>query len=165
MCSNTSRRPATKHPKGSSMLQVSTLEKRYPDRGIHMRRLAINGLCAIALLSGCAKPGVPDVAQGGGSDPPVHLPCPGKNVPVPATKVSGMGKTTVHWVVNGTCKLKKFIFVGQGQDPPPGFEQKTYPPGASVDYEYDGTTPILAPYLFIYVNDDPTDGNGSGIIK
>ena len=135
---------------------------------MHMRRLAITGLCAIALLSGCAKPGVPNVAQGGGSDPPVHLPCPGKDAPIAATKVSGTGPgpITVHWVVNGTCKLKKFIFVGQGHDQPPGFTQKTYPPSASVDYEYDGTTPIpAAGYWFYYVNDDPEDGNGSGIIK
>jgi len=133
-----------------------------------MRRLAITSLCAIALLSGCAKPGVSNVAQGGGSDPPVHLPCPGKDKNIPETKVSGTGPApiTVHWVVNGTCKLKKFMFVGQGQDPPPGFKQKTYPPGDSVDYEYDGHTTIPAPgYWFYYVNDDPADGNGSGIIK
>ena len=132
-----------------------------------MRRLAITGLCAIALLSGCAKPGVPNVAQGGGSDPPVHLPCPGKDKNILETKISGMGATTVHFVVNGTCKITKFIFVGNGHDPPPGFKQKPpYPPSASVDYDYDGKTPIpAAGYWFYYVNDDPEDGNGSGIIK
>src|SRR5215469_4052547 len=125
-----------------------------------MRRLAITGFCAIALLSGCSESGAPV-----GAGPPVKLPCPGKDVKIPDTPI-GTSATDVHFVANGNCKVTKFIFIGNGHDPPPGFTQKTNPPSATILYHYDGRTPIPdAGYLFIYVNDDPKDGNGSGIIK
>jgi len=133
---------------------------------MHMQRLAITSICAIALLSGCAKPGVPGVAGGGGSGPPIKLPCPGKDVKIPDIHI-GTGETTVHFVADGNCKVTKFIFIGNGHDPPPGFKQHSNPPSASIDYHYDGRTPIPPEtgWVFIYVNDDPNDGNGSGVIK
>ena len=95
------------------------------------------------------------------------LPCPGKNVNIIPEIHIGTGKTTVQWVANGTCKVTKFIFIGNGHDPPPGFTQRTNPPSATILYDYDGKTPISDPngYKFIYVNDDPKDGNGSGVVK
>ena len=124
-----------------------------------MHQLAITGFCAIALLSGCSKSGVP-VAAG----PPISLPCPGKDVKIPDTQI-GTSATDVHFVANGNCKVTKFIFIGNGHDPPPGFTQRTYPPSATILYHYDGQTPIpQGGYVFIYVNDDPKDGNGSGVI-
>jgi hypothetical protein len=123
-----------------------------------MRRLATTGFCAVVLLSGCTGGGV-------GDGPPIMLPCPGKDVKIPDTAI-GKSATTVHFVAKGNCKVTKFIFIGNGHDPPPGFTQKTNPPSATILYRYDGKTPIpLAGYVYIYVNDDPQDGNGSGVIK
>ena len=127
-----------------------------------MRRLAITGFCAIALLAACAQQGVPV-----GAGPPIMLPCPGKNQGIGVIHIPiGTGPTIVQWVANGTCKVTKFIFIGNGHDPPPGFTQQTYPPSATILYDYNGQAGIpTTGYYYYYVNDDPKDGNGSGIIK
>jgi hypothetical protein len=132
-----------------------------------MRRLTITGLCALALLSGRTSGGVTSggVTSGGvASGPPVKLPCSGKDKKLPDTHI-GTGATTVHFVADGTCKVTKFIFIGNGHDPPPGFTQRTFPPSATIDYHFSGGTIPEAGYYFTYVNDDPNDGNGGGVVK
>jgi hypothetical protein len=84
-----------------------------------------------------------------------HAPGRIRNFPIP----------TVHFVADGTCKVTKFIFIGNGHDPPPGFTQRTFPPSATIDYHFSGGTIPEAGYYFTYVNDDPNDGNGGGVVK
>ena len=133
-----------------------------------MRRLAITGFCAIALLSGCAKPGVPNVAGGGGSGPPIKLPCPDKNAKTGDHHV-GTSPTTVHFQTGGNCKFTDFSFVGpDGKDPPPNFKRQPVTlPSATILYDYDAKEAIPADgYEFTYINDDSkSDGNGSGVVK
>jgi hypothetical protein len=138
-----------------------------------MRRLAITGFCAIALMSGCdgERVGV-DKAGAEPQKNDITLPCRGKGVDTgewPA-KI----KETLFFHTDGRCKFTYLQFKGYEQPPPdrypPGFSKRTeHAGGKTISYDYDGTTPIPATgYKFNYKNDDPNDpqdGNGSGVIK
>jgi len=136
-----------------------------------MRRLAISGFCAIALLSGCTGGGVG--AGVGGGPPDISLPCKGKDVNTGEWDLA-KNKQTVVFHTDGRCKFSEstdFRFVGDdGKDPPPGFTRRpvTYP-SATIKYDYDGTPiapkPPAIGYTFTYTNDYSKDGNGSGVIK
>jgi len=124
-----------------------------------MRRLTISHFCAIALLSGCT-------GGGGGSGPPIKLPCPGKDVKTGDHHV-GTSKTTIRFETGGNCKFTDFGFVGFDGKDPPGFTHSpiTYP-STMILYGYDGTPIPAAGYEYTYINDDSkSDGNGSGVVK
>ena len=136
-----------------------------------MRRLAITGFCAIALLSGCA-------GGGGGRtriDKPVDLKCPGKNVKVPDIQVVEGQETKLTFDFKKKCKFTDFGWLGfpPGTDPH-GFQRQHSPDPSQTIVIYSGL-PIKPPgYTFTYINDDSTpdgngsstpDGSGSGIVK
>jgi hypothetical protein len=133
-----------------------------------MKRLAITGVCAIALLSGCGGP-QPRVA----GETNIALPCKGKDVNTGEWELT-KNKQTVVFHTDGRCNFTKptdFSFVGDdGKDPPPGFKRLpvTYP-SATISYDYDGRPiapkPPAVGYTFTYENDYTKDGNGSGVIK
>ena len=133
-----------------------------------MRRLAITGLCAIALLSGCTPGGV---GAGGGIDagrPDIWLPCPGKDV---KTGDWPVGKNpTIRFHTDSRCKFTEpdgVSFDPPNHPYPPGFSRRVVDPsGKAISYDYDPSKPIPpAGYPFTYKNDDTQDGNGSGVIK
>ena len=127
-----------------------------------MRRLAITNLCAIALLSGCGGGGV-----GTATPTIITLPCPGKNVHTDGHPVHKI-KQTIRFDFGGKCNFTpSFSWVGYNGKDPPGFaphQPITYPT-ATILYDYDGSDIPEPGYTFTYINDDPRDGNGSGVIK
>jgi hypothetical protein len=131
-----------------------------------MRLLAITGFCAIALLSACdgAQVGPGGTAVGEPKRNDITLPCPGKNV------------DTHDWKVDTSDHTLRFHTDGRCQFTPPGLQFN--PPNNSgfsagvensshktVSYQWDGTPIPATGYPFSYTNDDPRDGNGSGVIK
>ena len=128
-----------------------------------MQRVTITGVFTIALLSGCAQPAGPRVPT-----TPVNLQCHVKNKDFGEIHI-GLKETDVQFLVAG-CNITKFIFVGNGHDPPPNFTETTKAGGPMVVYHYDGKNPIpdtpdTPGYKFTFVNDDKQDGNGSGVVK
>ena len=125
-----------------------------------MRRLTITGLCALALLSGCAGGGVRT-----GPTTKITLQCPGKDVKVPDQKVPvGIKDQTIHFDFGGQCKFTDFHWRGYDGDPPGITHQHITFPTPKIEYHYDGTA-IVEPYYYNYINDDSKlDGNGGGII-
>ena len=130
-----------------------------------MRRLAITGFCAIALLSGCSSRDVrPRVVRG---PPDISLPCNGDKVDTGEWKLTANNQPqTVVFHTDGRCDLSGLKFNTPDPQFPPGFkDRKVAHDDKSISYTYDGRQ-ILAPYYtFYYENDYPKDGNGIGIIK
>ena len=77
----------------------------------------------------------------------------------------GKSATTIYFHTDGRCKFTKLQF-----EPP---NDPKYPPGLShrvddrggktISYTFDGRQ--IPGYPFSFTNDDPNDGNGSGVIK
>jgi hypothetical protein len=131
-----------------------------------MRPLNITGFCTIALLLGCGGP-QPKVV--GGPPPPPTLPCRGDKVDTGKwpVVVANIKQQKLHFHTDGRCKFTDLYFDQPNNPYPPGFSNRQPPTGGGemISYDYDGT-PIPDPgYKFIYENDYPQDGNGSGVIK
>ena len=133
-----------------------------------MQRLAIAGVCTIALLSGCAPGGVGAGGGIGAGPPDIWLPCPGKDV---KTGYWPVGKNpTIRFHTDGRCKFEEpdgVSFDPPNHPYPPGFSNRVVAPsGTMISYDWDYKNyPIPDPgYLFTYKNDDKHDGNGSGVI-
>jgi len=127
-----------------------------------MRRLTITGLCALALLSGCASSG----GGGGGPTTKIALQCPGKDVNVPAQRVpKGTKDQTIHFDFGGQCKFTDFHWRGYDGDPPGITHQHITFPTPTIEVHYDGTAIPESGYYYKYENDDSKlDGNGGGVI-
>lgn len=132
-----------------------------------MRWLATTGFCAIALLSACddARVGPGGKARGEPQSNDITLPCPGKDVNTHDWKVD-TSDHTLRFHTDGRCKFT--TAPGLQFNPPnnSGFSHRVDDSGhKTVTYDYNGTPIPTAGYPFTYTNDDPQDGNGSGVIK
>jgi hypothetical protein len=137
-----------------------------------MRRLAITGFCAIALLSACdgGRVAAGGGVRGGPQTNDITLPCPGKDLKTGEWKVDkNATPPTLRFFTDGRCKFTDLQFDPPYTLPkyPPGFKNRVSDPnGKAISYDYDPSTPIAATgYAFSYTNDDKQDGNGSGVIK
>ena len=75
-------------------------------------------------------------------------------------------KDTIVFGTSGKCKFIGFDF--DGATYPRGFSnrQPTTGGGATISYDYDGSTVIPDKgYAFSYATDGPALGNGTGVIK
>ena len=131
-----------------------------------MRRLAMPGFCAIALLSGCGGPQPKVVGRGRPERPDITLPCPGDKVDTGKWKLINKQQTFV-FQTDGRCKLLPTLkFNTPDPQYPPGFSNRVVDPSDnSISYTYDGKQIPDLGYTFYYENDYPQDGNGSGVIK
>ena len=140
--------------------------------GIHMRQLTMTGFCVIALLSGCTGGSVGTGGgvgtSGVGNEPQANditLPCRGKDVNAGDWPIKRV-QQTLHFHTDGRCKFTDLHF-----DPPNNPQPQNFKPpvadagGKTISYDYDGSNIPTTGYAFKYTNDDPNDGNGSGVIK
>ena len=128
-----------------------------------MRRLAINGLCAIAVLSSCADKDVGPRVVAGRWPPHISVPCPGDNVDTGEWGGLAGHPQTVFFHTDTRCNFKKVWFEQKNDH----FSDPVIDPndGQTASSKYDGG-PIPPKYKFHYTNDyTKLDGNGSGIIK